>query len=436
MKSLKTYICGAIIFLFLNPASLLSFEGEVPHLPEYIDHIEGQILIEPQKDFLSVKLRYDYVVEEERTNKVQLFLENKFKLLDLDCPELMDFEISQNHLFGDLYQLITLYLKTPVKKGQALPISLEYECRQNFNHFKGHQLPRNWIEISPNTLEIVPRHVSLSKKITFNIALNIQADYEVLSPADVTRRAGGWNIASLDPCLGFYAIVGKNFNREFFQKGTNLIELVSTNLEETVKKQMVESIDRCLNFYNNSFAANAPKHFVKAGVRPYAKWDAQYACVNNYFVTYQEGPKQYLKNQLHHFSNIAHEISHFWWNAADAGSLDNWLNESLAEYSAFLAIRAIYGEKIFKGFLKACRKDCKKKALLPGPDQFEFKTLLYKKGPYLLYRLEKRMGREKFQTLLINLIEKKVKTTSQFGKELQSLAGSKTASKFEKRLRG
>jgi|GEM_PF-4611995 len=436
MKSLKTNIFGIPFFWFLKTTSLLAFAGAVPHLPEYVDHIEGQILIEPQQDYLSAQLRYDYVAEEERTNKIQLFLEKKFKLLALNCPDLMDFEISRNHMFGDLYQMVTIYLKKPVKRGQTLPISLEYECRQNFNHFKGQQLPRNWIEISPNTLEIVPRHVSLSKKITFDIALDIESNYEVVSPAVVTWREGGWNIEASVPCLGFYAIVGKNLSREYFQNGINRIELVSTNLEETVKEQMVESIDRCLKFYNSAFAANAPKHFVKAGIRPYAKWDAQYACVNNYFVTYEEAQKPYFEKQLHHFSNIAHEISHFWWNAADAGSFDNWLNESLAEYSAFLAIRNFYGEKIFNRFLKECRKDCKKNTAHSGPEKLDFKTLLYKKGPFLLYRLEKRMGREKFQILLKNLIQKKVKTTSQFGKELESLSGTKSAAKFEKRLRG
>ena len=40
---------------------------------------------------------------------------------------------------------------------------------------------------------------------------------------------------------------------------------------------------------------------------------------------------------------IAHEVAHYWWHQADTGSPEDWINEGLAEYSAFLAMERIVG---------------------------------------------------------------------------------------------
>jgi hypothetical protein len=44
------------------------------------------------------------------------------------------------------------------------------------------------------------------------------------------------------------------------------------------------------------------------------------------------------------FHGIVHELAHFWWSIADTSSPDDWINEGLAEYSAFRLSEELYGK--------------------------------------------------------------------------------------------
>jgi hypothetical protein len=44
------------------------------------------------------------------------------------------------------------------------------------------------------------------------------------------------------------------------------------------------------------------------------------------------------------FRYLTHEISHYWWHLADINTPDDWINEGLAEYSAFLISQELIGK--------------------------------------------------------------------------------------------
>jgi hypothetical protein len=48
---------------------------------------------------------------------------------------------------------------------------------------------------------------------------------------------------------------------------------------------------------------------------------------------------------------VAHEVAHCWWQMADASTPDDWINEGLAEYSAFLASGRIFGAEFAEALL-------------------------------------------------------------------------------------
>ena len=53
----------------------------------------------------------------------------------------------------------------------------------------------------------------------------------------------------------------------------------------------------------------------------------------------------------------AHELAHFWWSIADVGTADDWINEGLAEYSAFVAVASEFGEAARDSLLAGYRRD-------------------------------------------------------------------------------
>lgn len=92
---------------------------------------------------------------------------------------------------------------------------------------------------------------------------------------------------------------------------------------------------------------------------------------------------------------LAHEIAHLWWSNNEVyGSGNDWLEEGFAEYSSLVWYESFAGEKDFAEFLKKYKEASKLETKLSEvkPKKAEFVPVIYFKGAYLLYYLNKKMS--------------------------------------------
>ena len=134
--------------------------------------------------------------------------------------------------------------------------------------------------------------------------------------------------------------------------------------------------------------------------------------------------------------HIAHEIAHGWWWNAVGQSDDYWMVESMAEFSALRYVREAYGEDAFKALLDPKKKAAEKAGpILTGNKSKPNNTVLYQKGPVLLFGLEDRIGRAKMDQFLGVIGRNPPQTTAEFLKAMSDVAGPDVAKDFEARLR-
>lgn len=131
----------------------------------------------------------------------------------------------------------------------------------------------------------------------------------------------------------------------------------------------------------------------------------------------------------YYYSYLAHEAGHLWWYRAEVLSWEDWLNESFAEFSSYLAIEAVYGkgesEKKLARYLEAKAKMPPIVGLDRGSDQ-AFSTL-YLKGPALLHSWMERIGRDAFLTFLKSLYQARINSTDDFLKACEVSFGKSFA---------
>jgi hypothetical protein len=92
-----------------------------------------------------------------------------------------------------------------------------------------------------------------------------------------------------------------------------------------------------------------------------------------------------------------HEVGHFWWQLADSETSDDWINESLAEFSALHACERLFGAGPVAGVLQAYEQDVRgitsPTAILAtrrtDPNGY---VLFYEKGALLWDRLRRKLG--------------------------------------------
>ena len=148
---------------------------------------------------------------------------------------------------------------------------------------------------------------------------------------------------------------------------------------------------------------------------------------------------------------LAHEIAHHYWGDTIGGESDQeqWLEESLAEYSAALYLQASQGDKAFRQHRETWRSDCQRwEGSLPiihanrasGQNARHIRiALLYNKGPMVVHMLRTQLGDETFVKVLKKVLTDyrgKLIGTAEFQSAAETVAGYKLDWFFDQWVRG
>jgi hypothetical protein len=141
----------------------------------------------------------------------------------------------------------------------------------------------------------------------------------------------------------------------------------------------------------------------------------------NYVVLTRVDPADRLG--LHRF--ICHELAHYWTIAAGPFTPEHWMSESFAEYAMALFVRERFGAEVF-GKLVA---DYERRGRGHGPIWTPAATdrpsyhVMYQLGPYVLSRLEQRIGEDRFAELIRRYMVHGIRTTEELLSHLHAVAG-------------
>lgn len=131
---------------------------------------------------------------------------------------------------------------------------------------------------------------------------------------------------------------------------------------------------------------------------------------------------------------VGHEVAHLWWLRANAQSEDNWLNESLADYSALRYVESAFGIEERDALLTKYSAGAAKPGSILGHGR-PSRDAVYSRGPLLLFALDGWIGRARMDRYLRELAQQPVLTTAVALRILSEVAGPATAAEFEAKLR-
>jgi hypothetical protein len=133
---------------------------------------------------------------------------------------------------------------------------------------------------------------------------------------------------------------------------------------------------------------------------------------------------------------ICHEFSHFWSSNGNPGAIENWLNESFAEYAGVRAVGEARGEAAAEAILARFRAQLDDAGPQPPiwtPGETERRPYLvnYRKGPLALAALEARIGRVAFDRFMRRYMVERIATTPDLLAMLEEVAGAEYRAWFE-----
>lgn len=217
-----------------------------------------------------------------------------------------------------------------------------------------------------------------------------------------------------------YIIGFKEFNQGILKDESidfNMYSLKTSNLSLPVE------LDRLLkniyNFYNDLFGMVAERLELTVAVMDRLSGGGYFR--NGLIVLSSEE-----RTELDWIHFFAHELAHIWWRGADTTSWEDWLNESLAEFSSWLFIEKYLGkstaEEVSHEYCYEIRECPPLRNLDRNSKHVYFSRF---KGARLLKSIDKQFGKEELIQSLQLLIELPERKTDHWLVELSKVGKTK-----------
>ena len=287
--------------------------------------------------------------------------------------------------------------------------------------------------ITPERVELtvdgfwLPLDATFQGFLTADITVDVGAPWQGVAFGDVERLPTGVRIRNIEAALDISFTLAPAF-RVVREDGFTIHDLRDT---DDGSSRLIEAASFCFGYLDPLYGARDPLP------------DAQ-------FVIHRRDESGYNRRSYIALTDISgddaealtqflcHELSHHWSMGANFNTVENWLNESFADYAANMALRARFGEADFLARMNRYQAQIAGEALppiwVPGATQRGPYLVNYRSGPIALWNLETRIGRPRFAAFMRRYMVDGINTTPELLNMLGEVAGQDAQAWFQNEL--
>lgn len=266
-------------------------------------------------------------------------------------------------------------------------------------------------------------------RFTYCVNVSAEPHLQIVGACRAVQQNGVWNLSMDEPADDIPILAAPHFQTDTCSEGSSSVTTYCTRHRDAgAAGEMAHFTGWALNYYCNLFGDAAPKPPLSIVVAPREKGGG-YA--RKGLIVLQVG--EYRLDDPYNFKYVAHEAAHLWWTGAPTDTWEDWLNESFAEYSAMLAVKAKYGQQTFDAVLEAKRERSRGSRPIRSIERNDEDAylVLYSQGPVLLNDLNGAIGEHASVALFRRMLREGVNTTSGFIRILAEIAGERRADEFD-----
>ncbi|MGA9294080.1 MAG: M1 family aminopeptidase [Ignavibacteriaceae bacterium] len=285
----------------------------------------------------------------------------------------------------------------------------------------------NWIELN---FYCAWFPVNLGKSnFSSKFSIYINDGYSITGSGIVSKKRDCWEMSQPWGSFDNVIIASRSLQLKSLEKNSLHIEAdySSEDFPETDSDSVLTECKNVLNLFEEIFGKR-DSTYLKFVIAPFEMGGysrSNFVCLRT------------KKFNLYTEKGIAHEIAHFWWHNASSTTWEDWLNEAFAEYSMLVYIREKKGDKIFQKIVEEYKNKTKDLPSIQGIDRNSPKaySVLYEKGPLILYEFEELVGKDLFFNFLKEAAKSKIATTSDLLNLTEKLLSKEVRSWLEIKLK-
>lgn len=374
----------------------------------------ADVEIDVKNQFLKSHVKLTYHATKDDMTVLVFYLYKDLQVESVNCENIHIYNVGSEIADWCPFVLeskkLEIYLSKPLMKGETVEIEFKYSgIIKTVSKWEVNRISEEWVELGIYT-PWFPLAEEFEQAL-FEVKLMVDPEYTVLSGLTTIKIDDYWLIKQDLTNFDCTFIASKDFKVASVESDYPGIPVYFI---ESKQKELAEEFSKesswIMNYYHTRFGeiANSQQSLV---IIP-RELGGGYCRPGLIVMTPGES-----EMSLYFFGYLAHEIAHLWWSKSkNCNSWEDWLNESFAEYSSLLAIREKYGEEKFSELIQKYQEKVKGLPPIRGIDRGseEAHSVLYNKGPILLFKLESKIGRSIFENLLKEIHLREINSTAGF----------------------
>ncbi|MFP4479037.1 MAG: M1 family aminopeptidase [Candidatus Izemoplasmatales bacterium] len=385
---------------------------------------KGKIELKPKKHYMKCDINLSYIIKSEISELIVLL--HKDVIIDSIVSNdlkgyIVSEELSKDCPFVLEAKRVILTLKQTLKAEDKLSIDFHYYGQIHIvTQWGVNRIDETFCELGLYT-PWFPLLTTLPEA-TFDIDIEIPNEYTIINGYKISKEQKTYHIHQDTPHNDCSFLAFKNTKIY----GDDHIKIYYFIGQENIAKSLFEAATKFFHYFVGLFGqVEMDKHLSFA--LPPREDGGGYSRKGLIVLNLKDDDMQ------KYFPYIGHEIAHLWWNKANVNSWEDWLNESFAEYSSLVANRNLYSIDEFSKKIKKYIDDTNDLPKIKGISRSDdlAHSVLYKKGPILLYQLESIIGETAFIALLKTMHSEKIINTKEFLDLLKKEHGKEMSDQFE-----
>jgi hypothetical protein len=400
-------------------------EGEdrmepAPGQPVY----QGAVEVDPESGHLAGRWTVRFLVEPPQDRMVTFLLNRGIELEELSGVAMDSLTVEPMEGI-DWFQQVTVYLADGLSHGSVVELRFAYEGEPVMSPGGINRVDSDWVELGADAAWH-PLFFPLTQQLRGEVELGLPPGWSVVTSGSVSPGPDGHHLRNSLPQVDIAFSAAPAMD----SAATAQFTVHHTGAHADRVEHLLDVGSWAVDYLNERFGTQAPLPEARLVLAPRA--GPSYS-QRNYLVFAADADLPGERELLRHY---CHEFAHFWSTGADPLSPENWLNESFAELVGAHCVRDRLGEVAYDSVVRGWREEAEGQPPVWTPEASGRPSteVAYRKGPYLLHRLEERMGRGDFHRFLERHLVAEGRATSEMLSLLEEVGGPEVRSWFEMAL--
>ncbi len=308
--------------------------------------------------------------------------------------------------------------------GSVVTLQVAYAGKPELPSDQTNSISTEWVELNVGS-QWHPILATFDQEMTGVLHVDLPSDWKVVASGSASVEDGVHVIRSTIPQLDVALVAAPSFEQISSERFT----VYYRRSDRRMAAAVLTAADSCGAYLNARYGAREP---LPEGKLVLAERTGSSYGRKNFIALSQVD----LNDEVGRYVLLCHELAHYWTRTAGAFSPHHWMTESFANYVAGRFIRDHFGQVTFDSVVAQWERFGRYHGPVWTPESTTRPSgvAMYSRGPFLLYRLEERIGRERFARFLARYMTEGVRTTPELLDRLRDVAGAEAERWFRDEL--